>query len=151
MKYRMTMLVAAAAVALGAIPLSFAASDAHFALSKSMPEADSSIESPTEVLLQMADGRLDRYTLSGSVYVPPTGIFNTLTDNGDGTFTLMLKDRVRYNFDTSGRLASIADRNGSLVHETDAVTFHVQQTSVQNPNNPNAPGRPTPARPGGGN
>ena len=51
MKYRMTMLVALMAVAVGAIPLSFGGSDVHFALSKSMPLADSSIESPAEIRL----------------------------------------------------------------------------------------------------
>ena len=51
MRYRMTMLAALMAVAIGAIPPSFAPTDVHFALSKSMPEADSAIESPAEVRL----------------------------------------------------------------------------------------------------
>ncbi len=46
--------------------------------------------------------------------------------------------------------ASIADRTGAVLVQTDPVTFHVRQTSIQNPNNPNAPPRPTPQRPGGG-
>ena len=51
MKYRMTMLAALAGVAVAAVPLSLASSDVHFALSKSMPVADSSIESPAELRL----------------------------------------------------------------------------------------------------
>ena len=35
----------------------------------------------------MPDGRLDRYSLSGGTWHPPTGIFNTLIDNGDGSFS----------------------------------------------------------------
>ncbi len=70
----------------------------------------------------------------------------------DGLSTRSLSMTVADVFrGTHTMTASIADRNGSVVAETDAVTFHVRQTSVQNPNNPNAPGRPTPARPGGGN
>ena len=70
----------------------------------------------------------------------------------DGLSTRSLNATVPGVFrGTHTMTASIADRNGTVVVETDAVTFHVRQTSVQNPNNPNAPGRPTPARPGGGN
>jgi hypothetical protein len=39
--------------------------------------------------------------------------------------------------------AAVVDRNGSNLIQSDTVTFSVQQTSVQNPNNPNVP-RPTP-------
>jgi len=62
MKYRMTMLVALLAVATGAIPLSFAPSDVHFALSKSMPVAESSIESPAEVRLWFTEAPEDNTT-----------------------------------------------------------------------------------------
>ena len=59
MKYRMTILAALVGVAIGAVPLSFASSDVHFALSKSMPEADSSIESPAEVRLWFTEAPED--------------------------------------------------------------------------------------------
>jgi hypothetical protein len=39
--------------------------------------------------------------------------------------------------------AEVHDADGSVVEKGDAVTFTVQQTSIQNPNNPNVPG-PTP-------
>lgn len=51
MKQRMTFLAAVLAIALGTAPTSSAITDLHFALSKSMPEADSSIQSPTAVKL----------------------------------------------------------------------------------------------------
>ena len=35
------------------------------------------------------------------------GIYNTLTDNGDGTFTLKQKDQTRYTFDNQGRLPAL--------------------------------------------
>lgn len=43
--------------------------------------------------------------------------------------------------------ATIADRAGSVVTQSEPITFHIQQTSIQNPNNPNVPGRPTPTNP----
>ncbi len=39
--------------------------------------------------------------------------------------------------------ADVQDANGNSVAQTD-VSFTVNQTSIQNPNNPNAPPRPTP-------
>jgi hypothetical protein len=39
--------------------------------------------------------------------------------------------------------ADVKDANGNSVAQTD-VSFVVNQTSIQNPNNPNAPPRPTP-------
>ncbi|MBI3241767.1 MAG: hypothetical protein HYZ49_05680 [Chloroflexi bacterium] len=60
------------------------------------------VESPSSILIRMGDGRLDRYTPSGSTWTPPTGIFNTLTDSADGTYTLKLKDQTRYTFSWNG-------------------------------------------------
>ena len=63
----------------------------------------------------MPDGRLDQYTLTGNAWTPATGIYNTLTDNGDGTFTLKQKDQTLYNFNQQGLLASVVDRNDNSV------------------------------------
>jgi RHS repeat-associated protein len=56
-------------------------------------------------------GRLVRFNYDNGSYIPPAGIFDTLVKNGDDTWTLTTKRQVRYNFDTSGNLASIVDRN----------------------------------------
>jgi RHS repeat-associated protein len=74
-----------------------------------------SVESSSAVLIRMEDGRLDRYLLSGSIWMPPAGIHNTLIDHGNNTYTLKLKDQTLYNFDTDGRLNTIVDRNGNAV------------------------------------
>jgi len=52
--------------------------------------------------VRMEDGRPDRYTESGGVYTPPTGIHNTLVKNGDNTWTLTKTNKLVYNFDTAG-------------------------------------------------
>lgn len=71
------------------------------------------VESASALTVTMPDGRLDRYTLSGNTWTPPTGIFNTLTDNGDGSFTLTQKNQMQYSFNPDGTLAQITDRNGN--------------------------------------
>jgi YD repeat-containing protein len=73
------------------------------------------VESPTSVVVRGPDGRLDRFTLNGGSYTPPPGVFSTLSDNGDGTFTLKERDQTRYRFDASGHLTSIADRNDNTL------------------------------------
>ena len=72
-------------------------------------------ESSTTLVVRMADGRLDRYTLTGDTWSAPVGVHNTLTANADGTHTLKFKDQTSYRFDTNGRLTSIIDRNGNTV------------------------------------
>jgi YD repeat-containing protein len=89
------------------------------------------VKNATQVLIRTADGRLDEYILNSGSYIPPPGSFSTLTDNGDGTFTLKDPDQTRYRFDANGRLTSIADRNdntltlgytvGGLTNITDTV------------------------------
>lgn len=73
------------------------------------------IEAADSITIKMADGRLDHYTLSGGQWLAPTGIFNTLTDNGDGTFSLALKDQTRYDFNNIGQLTDIVDRNSNTI------------------------------------
>ena len=65
-----------------------------------------------DVLVAREDGRVDKYVQNGSAYTPPLGIYDLLTSHG-GLFTLTLKDQTRYQFDGSGRLASIVDKNGN--------------------------------------
>jgi len=62
------------------------------------------------------DGRVDSYAWSGSKYAPlDAGVYNTLTREGDGTFTVRQKSQTRWRFTAAGRLESITDRNGNAV------------------------------------
>ena len=66
------------------------------------------------VTITWGDDRTETYTPDGSGgYTPQYGVFDTLSDNGDGTFTLTKRDRTLYDFDTSGRLVAITDKNGN--------------------------------------
>ena len=49
-------------------------------------------------------------------YDPPRGVHDTLVKNDDGTFSLKIKrDKTTQNFDSSGKLTSIVDRNGNAL------------------------------------
>lgn len=72
-------------------------------------------QSPTKVLVRNADGRRDRYTSAdGVTFTPPAGIYHTLTKSAaDGSYTLTTPDQLVHQFDLTGRLTSIADRNNN--------------------------------------
>jgi RHS repeat-associated protein len=59
------------------------------------------------------DGRSETYTNYAGAYLAETGIYNTLSTNDNGAFALNMKDQTRYNFNASGRLASIVDKNSN--------------------------------------
>ena len=65
--------------------------------------------------IKWGDGHIDVYTLSGSNYVPPAGVFSTLIANSDGTFAVTQKDQTQYNFTSAGVLSSIVDKNGNQI------------------------------------
>ncbi len=73
-------------------------------------------ETASTVLVRGADGSLDRYTLQGDgSYLAPPGIYDTLTKEADGSYTLKLKDQTRYLFDASGKLTIIVEKNGNTI------------------------------------
>ena len=66
-----------------------------------------------DVTVRYAQGTTAYFTKSGSSYVAPNGIFDTLIKNGDGTYTLTTKEQIRYNYSSAGKLTSIVDRNNN--------------------------------------
>ena len=69
------------------------------------------------VTIRWGDGRTETWTPEvGGGFKPQYGVFDTLIDNKNGTYTLRKKDLTRFNFDTSGRLSSIADKNGNKIN-----------------------------------
>lgn len=65
--------------------------------------------------IRRESGTIHRYALAaGNQYTPPTGIYDSLVRNLDGTYSLTLKgSRVVKKFNSTGRLSSIIDRNGN--------------------------------------
>ena len=70
-----------------------------------------------KVVIERMDGRRDTFTLAGSNYVPPTGIFDTLTQYSANKFRLRTPGGMVYFFDeaTHRCLTSIVDRSGNTV------------------------------------
>ena len=70
------------------------------------------VNADSTVTIRWGDGRTETWTPDGGGgYTPQYGVFDTLIDNGDGTFTLRKKDLTVYNFNTSGKLSGIVDKN----------------------------------------
>ena len=59
------------------------------------------------------------------------GYYDTLTRNGDGSWTLSKTDQRTYNFDSSGRLTTIKDRNNDQItlNYSGANLSHVTDTA----------------------
>ncbi|HEY3314277.1 MAG TPA: DUF6531 domain-containing protein [Bacillota bacterium] len=68
------------------------------------------------------DGRRDNYHLVGGTIEPPPGVADTLARDRAGRYSLRTQDGLTYAFDSSGRLASIRDRDGR--------TLTVGQTTI---------------------
>jgi len=62
-----------------------------------------------------AQGTEYYFTNNSGVYVPSSGNFSSLVKNADGTFTLTDKNKNVTHYDTTGRMASLTDRNGNVL------------------------------------
>jgi RHS repeat-associated protein len=69
-------------------------------------------ESTGVPVVHYGDGRTERYAWDGTQYEPPAGAFGVLQWI-DGAYRLTQKDGTVLQFNTAGRLASLADRNGN--------------------------------------
>lgn len=69
------------------------------------------------VTIKEPDGHEDSFAPVGAgAYNSATpGLFDSLTQNTDGTFTLTRKTQIKLSFSSTGKLMSIADRNGNTV------------------------------------
>jgi RHS repeat-associated protein len=67
------------------------------------------------VTVKEADGHTATFTPTGGGNYRSTtaGVFDTLSQNSDGTYTLVRKNQTRFNFSAVGQLTSVVDRNGN--------------------------------------
>lgn len=70
-----------------------------------------------DVVILTGDNRRNEFTFAGTSYQAPPGIYETLVQNPDGSFTLTTKHGEVKEFDTDGKLISMRDRN------TNTMTF----------------------------
>ena len=75
-----------------------------------------------DVAIKEPDGHEDFYSPAGSgAYVPAiAGLFDTLQQNSDNSFTLTRKNQTTLTFSPTGALTSIIDRNGNTQTLNDA-------------------------------
>ncbi len=70
-----------------------------------------------DVVVMREDGRRESYTLNpNGNYISPLGVYDTLTKNPDGTYTLNRKDQIKYNFTSQGKLNNVIDKNGNQIN-----------------------------------
>ena len=77
------------------------------------------VENPdSSVDIRRGTGTIHRYaSLGGGNYNSPIGVYDTLVKNPDNTYSLKLKaSKLTSNFDSSGRLTHISDRNGNSIN-----------------------------------
>jgi RHS repeat-associated protein len=60
-------------------------------------------------MMVFGSGGARLFTGSGGTYTSPANDYGTLVKNGDNTFTYTAKDQTKWNYDTSGNLATIVD------------------------------------------
>ena len=79
-------------------------------------------EYESAAVVKWGDGKEDVYNNQGGSFVPALpGIYDTLVKNVDDTFTLTRKDQTQYQFNTTGKLTSIEDKNSNSI----TLTYNV--------------------------
>lgn len=81
-------------------------------------ESSISIDSITgNAIVNYPDGHVGRFVAKAesNEFISPQGIFEQLKKDTDGNFSLLLKDKSVYKYDSSGRVISISDKNGNTI------------------------------------
>lgn len=68
-----------------------------------------------DVVILTGKNRRNEFELEGGTYQAPPGVYGTLVQNADGSFTLTKKHGEVYAFDVDGKLITISDRNGNAM------------------------------------
>lgn len=86
----------------------------------SMCYADSTMNGNAAIIIERPDGRKDTYTESNGIYIPPTGIFDELTEYEAGKFRLQEKYGMSYYFEDNShkKLTRIVDENSNTIQLT---------------------------------
>lgn len=92
-------------------------------------------DSSGNVIITESGGREDKYTKNGSVFIPPTGHFDTLSEYQAGKYLLRTTGGIRFYFDNSThkRLTKITEPNGNLLNfgYTDSLVTSISNAAGQ--------------------
>lgn len=69
-------------------------------------------------IVRLADGLNLPYTENLGTFSPPAGVHHDLVRHSNGTWSMTRTDQSKYEFNTSGKLVAIKDRNGNTVTVT---------------------------------
>lgn len=93
------------------------------------------IDSIGNVIITESGGREDFYTKNGSLFIPPTGHFDTLTQYQPNKYLLRMLDGTKFFFDnnTHQRLTKIAEPNGNFLNfsYTDSLVTSISNAAGQ--------------------
>ncbi|WP_312038127.1 DUF6531 domain-containing protein [Pelotomaculum terephthalicicum] len=73
------------------------------------------VNEDNSVEVKYPDGHMFLFTYENGSYSRPTGCFENLSQNTDGTYVLTFKNQTKYVFDSQGKLAKIADKNDNSI------------------------------------
>ena len=72
-------------------------------------------QQPQHVADRQPGRRTERQLDGSGGFTPQYGVFDRLTLNGNGTYTLTKKDLTQYRFNASKQLAAMVDKNGNTI------------------------------------
>ena len=72
-------------------------------------------DSPGTMSVIAGNGIETLYSQSGANWLPPTGVYDSLAQNPDTTWTLNRKDGTKALFGSNGLLSSLVDTNGNAI------------------------------------
>jgi len=74
------------------------------------------VDAVKNITIRWGDGKTETYAVNGfGSFTPQYGVFDTLIDNGNSTYSVRKRDRTNFNFNTANRLTSIVDKNGNAI------------------------------------
>jgi YD repeat-containing protein len=74
-------------------------------------DAEVNYTAGSSAIVRLADGTNNAFTESAGVFTPPVGVHDSLVHNSGGTWTLTSKQGGKFEFNASGKLTAIKDRN----------------------------------------
>ncbi|HHT88143.1 MAG TPA: hypothetical protein GX002_03930 [Clostridiales bacterium] len=75
------------------------------------------------------DGRTVEYEYVNGQYKSPDAVYDKLVRDTDGTYSLILKNKTIYEYNSSGKLASISDKNGNTITIQYNSSGHITQVT----------------------